>query len=314
MYCPGLRRRGASASGSAPGGGAGPCATARPRDADLRAGHRHDVAAEVRGLGVVRGADADVAGEEADFAALVDAEGDPAEVHEFELAVERDRVAADRGDGALLGLPGIEVGRGEDDLVALAPAGGVEDLDPRAAGFGGAGELGPGVLAVAVQAQRAAHEHDPAVAHGVDVLVGHLVGQGDRRVVPVGFGLAADLQLAAPQVDPLGVEPDVAIVREAELAVDRQAAQRGRIDVQDHVDVAGDDDGIAFAGHFPVGPGGGIGPAHRPDRCKGRIRRGGGVRVGVAFLGRNARPRAEREGREKGARTKSASQSGRACR
>jgi hypothetical protein len=33
-----------------------------------------------------------------------------------------------------------------------------------------AGELGPGVLAVAMQVERAAGEQDAAVAHGVDVL------------------------------------------------------------------------------------------------------------------------------------------------
>ena len=39
---------------------------------------------------VVRSLDADVAGQQADFAALVDAEGDLAEVHVFERLVERE--------------------------------------------------------------------------------------------------------------------------------------------------------------------------------------------------------------------------------
>ena len=52
------------------------------------------------------------------------------------------------------------------------------------------GQLGPGMLAVAVQAERAAHQHDAAVAHGVDVLAGDLVGQGDGGLVRV-WGLAS---------------------------------------------------------------------------------------------------------------------------
>ena len=95
---------------------------------------------------VLRCLDTDVARQQADFAALVDVEGDLAEVHVVQLLVERDRVAADGGNGAPLGLPGVKVGRGEDDLVADAPAGGVEHLDRGAAGLGGAGELGPGML------------------------------------------------------------------------------------------------------------------------------------------------------------------------
>ena len=119
-------------------------------------GHRHDVPAEIGLLGVVRRLDLDVAGQQADFAALVDAEGDLAEMHVLQRLIERERIAADRGDGALLGLVGIEVGRGEHDHVALAPARGIEDVDPGAAGLGRLGELGPGVGAVAMQAQRAA--------------------------------------------------------------------------------------------------------------------------------------------------------------
>ena len=127
-----------------------------PETIHLRSGHRHDVPAEVGLLRVVRRLDADVAGQQADFAALVDAEGDLAEMHVFERLIERDRVAADGGDGAPLRLPGIEIGRGEDDLVACASRG-IEDFDPAAAGLGRLRQLGPGVRAVAVQVQRAAH-------------------------------------------------------------------------------------------------------------------------------------------------------------
>ena len=67
----------------------------------------------------------------------------------------------------------------------------------------------------------------------IDIFIGDVVGQGDRRLARIGIGFAADRQLAAVQVDPLGVEPDIGVVRKAELAVDRQAAQRRRIDVED---------------------------------------------------------------------------------
>ena len=98
-------------------------------DIHLASDHRHDVPAEVGLFRVGRCLDLDVARQQADFAALVHVEGDLAEVHVVELLVERDRVAADGGDGAPLGLPGIEIRRGEDDLVADAPAGGVQHLD-----------------------------------------------------------------------------------------------------------------------------------------------------------------------------------------
>ena len=102
---------------------------------------------------------------QADFAALVDVEGDLAEVHVVKRLVERERVAADGGDGAPLGLARIEVGGGEDDLVTHPPARGIEHLDRGGAGLGRAGQLAPGIGAVAVQVERAAQQHDAAVAH-----------------------------------------------------------------------------------------------------------------------------------------------------
>ena len=64
----------------------------------------------------------DVARQHAHFAAFIHVEGDLAEVHEVEFLVQRDVVAADGGNGAALGLPWIEISRGEDDLVAHLPA------------------------------------------------------------------------------------------------------------------------------------------------------------------------------------------------
>ena len=119
-------------------------------------GHRHDVAAEVGLRRIRRCLDLDVARQQAHFAALIHVEGDLAEVHVVQLLVERDGVAPDGGNRAALGLAGIEVRRGEDDLVADFPALGIEHLDRGGAGVGRRGQLGPGVGAVTVQVQRAA--------------------------------------------------------------------------------------------------------------------------------------------------------------
>ena len=64
---------------------------------------------------------------EADFAAFIHVEGDLAEVHVVELLVERDRVSADGHNVAPFCLPGIEIRGCENDLVADAPAGSVQD-------------------------------------------------------------------------------------------------------------------------------------------------------------------------------------------
>ena len=119
-------------------------------------GHRHDVPAEVGLFRVVRSLDADIARQQADFAALIDAEGDLPEMHVVERPIERDRIAVDGGNGAPLGLPGIEVGRGEHDLVADPPAGGVEHFDRVAAGVRRSSPAWSRRSPVAVQAQRAA--------------------------------------------------------------------------------------------------------------------------------------------------------------
>jgi hypothetical protein len=130
------------------------------------------MAAEIGTFRVVGRLDLDVARQQADFAALVDAIGDCAEVHVVQRLVERERIAADGGNRALFRLVRIEIGRGEDDPVALAPAGGIQHRNPGAAGFGRPGELAPAVLAIAMQAERAAHHHDATVPHRIDVFVG----------------------------------------------------------------------------------------------------------------------------------------------
>src|SRR5690606_9456268 len=231
------------------------------RDIHLARRHRHDMAAEERLLGVGRCLDLDVARQQAHFAALVDVERDLAEVNVFEGPIERDRIAADGGNRAHLRLPRIVVRRRKDDLVTDSPAGGIQDLDSRAACLGRLGQLRPGVGPIAVQVQRAAGDHDAAVAHaGHGVLALGLVGEGERRIVCVGAVLAADGQLPV-QNDPLGGQLEVGIVREGQLAVDRQTAQSRRADVEHDVHAFGNDHGIPCSGHFAIRPRGRIGPA-----------------------------------------------------
>ena len=83
------------------------------------------------------------------------------------------------------------------------------------------------LVVVTVQVQRAAGDHDAAVTHADhDVLALDVVGEGDGRLAGVGPGFGADGQLAVEH-DPLGGQLQVGVVGEAELAVDRQAAQGG---------------------------------------------------------------------------------------
>ncbi len=227
--------------------------------------------AEERLFRVGRCLDLDVARQQADFAALIHVEGDLAEVHVVELLVERDLVAADGGNGAPLGLPRIEIRRREDDLVAHPPARGVQHLDRSAACLGRARQLGPGVGPVTVQVQRSARDHDPAVTHARhDVFTLDVIGEGDGRLARVGAGFAADGQLPV-QHDPLGGQLQVGIVREGELAVDGQTAQRRRTDVEDHFLVPADGDLVACDGHLAVGPGGRIRPVRRLGRRRSGI-------------------------------------------
>ncbi len=181
-------------------------------DIHVARGHRHDVPAEERLFRVGRCLDLDVARQQAHFAALIHVEGDLAEVHVGQLLVERDLVAADGGNGAPLGLPRIVIRRREDDLVAHPPLRGVQDLDRCAACFSGAGELGPGVGAIAVQVQGSARDHDPAIPHARhDVFALDVIGEGDGRLARVGAPFAANGQLPV-QHDPLGGQLEVRIV------------------------------------------------------------------------------------------------------
>ncbi len=136
---------------------------------------------------VGRSLDDDIARQHADFAAFIHVEGDLAEVHVVELLVERDRVSADGGNVAPLCLPGIEIRGRENDLVAGAPAGSVQDLDRGGAGVRCAGQLRPGICPVTVKIQGSAHEHDPAVTavistQSAEVFVFDVVGEGNGRL------------------------------------------------------------------------------------------------------------------------------------
>ena len=194
-----------------------------------------------------------------DFAAFIHVEGDLAEVHVVELLVERDRVALDGGNGAALGLPRIEIRRREDNLLTGLPVRGAQDLDRGAAGFGGLGQLGPGALFRTVQVQGSAHEHDAAV-HAVrrstdstDVFAFDVVGQGDGRLLRVGFGLGADFEFPVHH-DPLGGQFEIFVIGEAQLAFDRQTMQRHRADVHDDVHVLSNGDQGVFGRHLLIRP------------------------------------------------------------
>ena len=127
------------------------------------------------------------------------------------------------------------------------------------------GQLGPGVGAVAVQVQRAAREHDAPIAHAHQLLTLDVVGQRDGGLVLVGLGFGADLQLPVHH-DPLGGQGQVGLVREAQLAVDRQAVQRRWTHVQHHVLATCDLHLVAGDRHLVVRPGGRIRPAHHLGR------------------------------------------------
>src|SRR4029077_19225030 len=131
-------------------------------------------------------------------------EGNLAEVHVVELLVQRDGVAADGGNGATLGLPGVIVRRGENNLVARAPLRGVQDLYRGAACVGRAGQLGPGVGPIAVQVQGSTAEHDAAVTHATHhVFTLDVVGECDGCLARVRAGFSTDGQFAVHH-DPLG--------------------------------------------------------------------------------------------------------------
>ena len=224
--------------------------------------------------------DLDVARQQTDFAALIHVEGDLAEVHVVELLVERDLVAADGG------MVRCSACRGSKSVDARTissptrqPAASRTSIEV-AACFGRARQLGPGVGPIAVQVQRSARDHDPAVTHAShDVFTLDVVGEGDGRVARVGAGFAANGQLAV-QHDPLGGQLQVGIVGEGELAVDGQTAQRRRTDVEDHFLVSSNGDLVACDRHLAVWPGVRIRPVRRlaagdpPERQRTRRRAG----------------------------------------
>ena len=70
-----------------------------------------------------------------------------------------------------------------------------------------------------MQAQGSAHEHDPAVTHCVDVFTRDVIGQGNCRVAPVGFGFSTNLQRPV-QHDPFCGQFNILIVCEAQFAVE----------------------------------------------------------------------------------------------
>jgi hypothetical protein len=117
-----------------------------------------------------------------------------------------------------------------------------------------------------MQVQCATRDHDSAVTHATHgVFIGDVVGEGNGRLVRVGPGFGADFQFPV-QHDPLGGEFQVGLVGEAEFAQDRQAAQRRRTHVEDHLLACCNGDLVTCAGHPVVRPGGRTGPTRRLDR------------------------------------------------
>ena len=84
-------------------------------------------------------------------------------MHVVELLVERDRVAADGGNGAPLGLPGIEIRGGEDNLVADRQPAAFRTWIEVAPALAVADSLVQVLVGGTVQVQGSAHEHDAAV-------------------------------------------------------------------------------------------------------------------------------------------------------
>ena len=148
-----------------------------------------------------------------------------------------------------------------------------------------------------MEAQSSTQHHDAAVPHGIHIFIGDVVGQGDRCLARIRLGLAADVELAALQINPVGLQLRIEIVREAELAMNRQTAQGRGIDVEDNVLVPTDRHRAACARHLPVGPGRGIGPARPLGQRRACVC--GHVHMGVRFLGAGFGPCAEQKGHRK---------------
>src|SRR6185312_931311 len=93
-----------------------------------------------------------------------------------------------------------------------------------------------------------------------DVFALDVVGEGDGRLARVGFGFRANLQRPVHH-DPLGGQLQILVIREAERAVQLEAMQRRRTDVEDNVHVLRNGDHVVLGGHLLVRPGGRIRPA-----------------------------------------------------
>ena len=169
---------------------------------------------------------------------------------------------------------GIEIRGRDDNHVTGRPASGVQDFNGVAAGLGGLGQLRPGVRPIPVQVQGSAHQHDPAVtavipAQSTEIFAFDVVREGNGRLVRVGFGFRANLQLPV-QHDPLSGQFKIFVIREAQFAVDRQTAQRRRRGIKNNVHIPINGDSGVWRGHLLVSPSGCIGPAAPLDRRRRR--------------------------------------------
>ena len=169
----------------------------------LRAGgHQHDHVRPALGCS----ADANVAGEVEDLGPVDDvgAHGDR-RVREVERLIEVDAPAGDRGDDPPVVVQpvvfhGGRLGRRDDDLVADLPASGVVDGDRGVTRLGGAGEVGPRRLRLAVGVEHAVAD-DPEA----DVLLHGLVAVAATETVLVDtdeLDLVDDRDLGRAQHEP----------------------------------------------------------------------------------------------------------------
>jgi hypothetical protein len=121
-------------------------------------------------------------------------------------------------------------------------------------------------VGVLVQVQRATGNQYPAITHaGHRIFARIVVGERDRRVGGVRACFGADFELTM-QHDPLGGQLEVAIIRKAELALDIDAIQSRRADVEHDVHACTDRDDVTRPWNGPAGPGGCSRPVAIADR------------------------------------------------
>ena len=133
-------------------------------------------------------------------------------------------------------------------------------MNDGAARLGSLSQPGPGVGDITVQVQGATGHHDAAVAHAHQLFAFIIIGERNGGFMLMGLVFGANLQFAEHQ-DPFGRQRQVGLIRKHQFAVDGQAVQGRRTDIQQHLLVTGNRHLVTGSWHLVVGPGGRIGPA-----------------------------------------------------